>query len=481
MFAQEIGNSVVGAMAAPDPILVSERSNRAAGARRTAAESASNASLSEQTSGLKWYEQPDANGDFPEPPGYTKDAQGRSRAPDGRVVRGGSAAINEVPPGYDGPLNMLGQPLHYSPGSRTPVGPVMSTGIAYPLPDASARQGASYTLAHDWLGQPFLEECLSALDCRPLNIPEGMPAPSREDMQSYWGAAKTAGGNIWNSAVGLGKFAANAYMAGQGNIYAAEQTNSSVLQMVQQMSKMTSADLFMGAFNMTPAGVATSMGERRYVDGFEGMYGLSTGTIGEGLIASRSLMKLGNQSFIPDGKPVYDAWVMRPNDGPALPATLKSADLFSYVVKTLPSDLVPDSRGVYGYVPKEGTQFAPPKWPVDWTNVEQVANARGVRLEYHQGLADEVAWVDKMRADGVADESIARQIVDMRNQTRMSKYSPEQLPVLYERNMGTYGNPYGPAYETLLAKYGSPQGVIASGTRSNPTMDILTGIAKFQP
>jgi hypothetical protein len=63
---------------------------------------------------------------------------------------------------------------------------------------------------------------------------------------------------------------------------------------------------------------------------------------------------------------------------------------FEYNIHTVPSDLVEDSRGVYGYLPVEGSQFAPPKWPVDWTNAEQVAAAREVRLGYHQGLADEV-------------------------------------------------------------------------------------------
>ncbi|GAU00879.1 hypothetical protein BSLA_01f1923 [Burkholderia stabilis] len=60
----------------------------------------------------------------------------------------------------------------------------------------------------------------------------------------------------------------------------------------------------------------------------------------------------------------------------------------------------------------------------------------------------------------------------------MSKYSEDKLPVLYERNMAKYGNKYGPTYEALLQEHGSPEGVIAAGTRSNPAMDILTGIAK---
>ena len=156
------------------------------------------------------------------------------------------------------------------------------------------------------------------------------------------------------------------------------------------------------------------------------------------------------------------------------------ANRFGYVVETVPNDLVPDSRGVNGHVPVEGSQFASPKWPVDWTNPEQVAAARAIRLDYHQGLANEASWISDMRASGANDENIARQIVDMRNQTRMSKYSKDQLPVLFERNTKTYGNPYGPSYDSLLAKYGSPKGVIDAGTRSNATVNILTGIAKVK-
>jgi hypothetical protein len=138
-------------------------------------------------------------------------------------------------------------------------------------------------------------------------------------------------------------------------------------------------------------------------------------------------------------------------------------------------------RGVYGYVPKPGTQFASsPPWP-DWTDPEQVAAARGVRLGYHQGLADEVAWVDGMRQKGTSDEDIARELVDIRNKTRMSKYSEDKLPMLYERNEREYGNKFGPTYESLLDKYGSADQVIQAGTRSNAGMDVLTGVATVAP
>jgi hypothetical protein len=149
----------------------------------------------------------------------------------------------------------------------------------------------------------------------------------------------------------------------------------------------------------------------------------------------------------------------------------------SYTVDTVPADLAADERGVYGYMPVPGSEFsASPPWP-DWSDPQQVAAARAVRLDYHQGLADEGAWVAAQREAGRSEEAIARELVDIRNKTRMSKYSAEELPMLFERNQAKYKNPYGPSYEDLLKKYKTNEGVINAGTRSNPTMDILTGIA----
>ena len=152
----------------------------------------------------------------------------------------------------------------------------------------------------------------------------------------------------------------------------------------------------------------------------------------------------------------------------------------SYVLAQVPADLQRDAKGVYGLTPRPGTEFSKPGWP-DWTDPQAVARARAVRLDYHQGLADEKAWVAGMRDKGVADEAIARELVDIRNKSRLSKYREDQLPMIHRRNLDKYGNPFGPGYESLLEKYGSPQEVILAGTRSNPAMDVLTGIATVKP
>jgi hypothetical protein len=132
---------------------------------------------------------------------------------------------------------------------------------------------------------------------------------------------------------------------------------------------------------------------------------------------------------------------------------------------------------VYGYLPTDESPFASTRWPVDWTDSEQVANAQAIRLQYHSGLQTESDFVQSLQGQGLSDEEIAPQLVQLRNQSRLSYYSESELPAVYERNMATYGNTLGPTYEMQLAKYGTPQGVIQAGMRTNPTMDVLTGIA----
>ena len=125
------------------------------------------------------------------------------------------------------------------------------------------------------------------------------------------------------------------------------------------------------------------------------------------------------------------------------------------------------------------SQFHSSKWPVDWTDLDQVSAARATRLEYHVGLEKKKMFVDTLREKGVSDDAIARQIVEMRNQDRLSHYkSPEALEVVYQRNLEKYGNKTGPTYESQIAKYGSSTEVINAALRTNDTMDILTGIAK---
>ncbi len=171
----------------------------------------------------------------------------------------------------------------------------------------------------------------------------------------------------------------------------------------------------------------------------------------------------------------------KPSDEPVKMCGSDSTFDPTYVVSEIPRDIVADAAGVHGYLPKPGTPFAKsPPWP-DWTDPEKVAAAQVVRLGYHEDLADKAGWVEDLRAQGLGEEAIGRQIVDERNQARLSKYAPEDLPMLYERNIAEHGNPLGPSYEAVLKKaLGDPGEVIASALRSNKGMDLLCGICKIQ-
>lgn len=154
----------------------------------------------------------------------------------------------------------------------------------------------------------------------------------------------------------------------------------------------------------------------------------------------------------------------------------------SHVIGAVPDELQPDPSGVYGYMPKPGSQFASsPPWP-DWTDPAAVAKARATRLLYHEGMSQEAQLEKDMRAAGADSEAIARQIVELRNTNRMALYTKEQLPMLHERNLREYGRAEGPTYESLMRKkYKTPDEVIAAGSRTNPAMDVLTGIATVAP
>lgn len=153
---------------------------------------------------------------------------------------------------------------------------------------------------------------------------------------------------------------------------------------------------------------------------------------------------------------------------------------FDYTVDKVPADLESNPAGVYGYTPKEGTQFHPSKWGVDWTDPDATASATAKRIEYHEGLEEKQTWISAQRDAGVPDEDIARQINAARNADRLSFYSEEELPTVYARNLEKYGDQMGPSYDYMIESGKTPQQIIESATRTNTSMDILTGIAKVK-
>lgn len=146
-----------------------------------------------------------------------------------------------------------------------------------------------------------------------------------------------------------------------------------------------------------------------------------------------------------------------------------------------PADLVRDARGVFGYVPTASSQFHTSKgWP-DWTDPTAVASARERRLAYHDELGGKQREIQSMRDSGYDDTAIARHIVEARNEGRIASYVENGdhvgLQRMYERNIAEYGRREGPTFEQLRDSRGkTAEEMIESATRSNATMDIVTGI-----
>lgn len=77
-------------------------------------------------------------------------------------------------------------------------------------------------------------------------------------------------------------------------------------------------------------------------------------------------------------------------------------------------------------------------------------------------------------------EEIARLKVEERNQGRMETYiksnNLDGLNAMKERNILEYGRAERPTPEQLYKKYGSWEDVIYGSLKTNPAMDVLTGL-----
>lgn len=110
---------------------------------------------------------------------------------------------------------------------------------------------------------------------------------------------------------------------------------------------------------------------------------------------------------------------------------------------------------------------------------EERAEAREVRMRYHE-LLDQMEQVEQqMRDEGRSDEEIARVLVNMRNEAKditRAGMSPEAVALLEARNMVKYGNPLGPTADQQFARYGSWDKVIDAATRSSAAVDEELGL-----
>ena len=148
----------------------------------------------------------------------------------------------------------------------------------------------------------------------------------------------------------------------------------------------------------------------------------------------------------------------------------------SITVHSLPEDLVSNPKGVYGYTPVEGSEFAAPAaGRLDESGASRQCPERtaGISSRPRRG-----AWVS-----GYAAAAPAKKVSRGRSSTceikpgcrntprRSCRYCMSAIWRSTETSME-------PTSRSAASEIWQPGGVIAAGTRSNPTMDILTGIAK---
>lgn len=145
-------------------------------------------------------------------------------------------------------------------------------------------------------------------------------------------------------------------------------------------------------------------------------------------------------------------------------------------------DVITTPNSVYGYRPKPGSSLD--QFDIDWSNADEVAKARAVRLEYLEAMeakkAKLNAEINRYLDDGKDMKEIAEIKVEQRNLDRIKSYTGrgdyENLEKLYNRNIKEYGRKEGPTAQQLLEKYGSYEEVIYSSVKVNNGMNVILGI-----
>lgn len=141
-------------------------------------------------------------------------------------------------------------------------------------------------------------------------------------------------------------------------------------------------------------------------------------------------------------------------------------------------DIVADPDAVYGFSPDLASvrlgRFAD---AIDWSDPDQVAEARAEREAYHESMDELYDMIDEMWAGGSTMEEIARAVSTRRNELRLEAYTdPLELELVKQSNFDAYGNENGPTPEFLYEKYGSWKTIIEKALSTNMGMDACLGL-----
>ena len=142
-------------------------------------------------------------------------------------------------------------------------------------------------------------------------------------------------------------------------------------------------------------------------------------------------------------------------------------------------DIIENPDAIYGFSPSpESDRLKEYADAIDWTNPEQVAEAKAQREEYHASMSELYQMIEDMLGEGKDVEEIARAVSQRRNELRLEAYKddPEGLEIAKKSNLETYGNENGPTADSLYEKYGSWQTVLEKALGTNPGMDACLGL-----
>lgn len=141
-------------------------------------------------------------------------------------------------------------------------------------------------------------------------------------------------------------------------------------------------------------------------------------------------------------------------------------------------DIVVNPDAVYGYSPSpDSTRLKDYVDAIDWTDPDQVEEAKQERIAYHQSLKELYQMIEDLLAEGKDTEAIARAVSARRNEIRLeANKTEEELELVKRSNLETYGNENGPTPEFLYEKYGSWEKVLEKALSPNAGMDACLGL-----
>lgn len=141
-------------------------------------------------------------------------------------------------------------------------------------------------------------------------------------------------------------------------------------------------------------------------------------------------------------------------------------------------DIVVNPDAVFGFSPSpDSARLKDYVDALDWTNPEQVAQARETRRAYHESMSELYRMIESMLSEAKPVEEIARAVSARRNELRLEAYrdDPDDLARVKKSNLDTYGNELGPTADSLYEKYGSWQTVLEKALGANAGMDACLG------